>query len=306
MTPPQVVTPGSPITLTFEFTNFESGTPTDPSQLQLDITYGGPVGNASDYAGPFQYAGASMPLDATIWRTGTGQYSFLWNVPLTALPGAYVANWTSTYGAGDVSLAVENFVVAAGGPFIPVPSGDIGYWTGAVTYSPNWSNTPLSIEFGATDPNGITWLWQQITGWDSPPSVGQVVQRSADHGGWAAPQYYGPRLLTLTVMASAPTQGLRDQARAQLQQVFPVNDLAVLRYDEPVPKIAYVRPSPSPARRWPMWCSPCRWSARTRGSTRRRRRRSRWSSRRRSSTRWRCPTRCRFRSRATSHPRTPQ
>jgi hypothetical protein len=74
-----------------------------------------------------------------------------------------------------------------------------------------------------------------------------VIQRSADHGGWPAPSYYGPRIITLTVMASAPTQALRDAARAELQQAFPVNDLAMLVYNEPVPKLAYVRRNASAA-----------------------------------------------------------
>ena len=164
------------------------------------------------------------------------------------MPGVYVANWTSGYGpAGDLFLATENFPVLGGAPFIPVPSGDTGYWTGSLTYSPSWAPGPFVIPFGTTDALGITWLWQGIDGWDSPPSVGQVIQRSADHGGWPAPQFYGPRILTITAMASAPTQALRDQARALMQQAVPVGDLAVLEYDEPVPKQALVRRNDSAA-----------------------------------------------------------
>lgn len=71
--------------------------------------------------------------------------------------------------------------------------------------------------------------------------MGQVIQRSADHGGYATSQYFGPRILTLTVMASAPTQALRDQARAQLQETVPISDLGTFLYNEPTPKVAYVR-----------------------------------------------------------------
>jgi hypothetical protein len=42
-------------------------------------------------------------------------------------------------------------------------------------------------------------------------------------------------------MASAPTQALRDVARAQLQQAVPFSDLGTFIYNEPVPKLAYVR-----------------------------------------------------------------
>lgn len=118
--------------------------------------------------------------------------------------------------------------------------GDTGYWTGGLIYPA----AGLDIEFGQVDGNGITWLWQKIQGWDGPPVQGAgVIPRSGDHGAWPSPQYYAARTLTLTVTASAPTQALRDQARAMLQQAVPVSDLATLRYDEPVPKVARVRRS---------------------------------------------------------------
>jgi hypothetical protein len=121
-----------------------------------------------------------------------------------------------------------------------VTISDTGFWTGGLTYDA----AGLDIEFGQVDANGTAWLWQSITGWDSPPLQGAgVIPRSGDHGAWAAPQYYAARMLTLTCMASAQTQALRDVARAQLQQAVPVSDLAVLRYDEPVPKQALVRRS---------------------------------------------------------------
>jgi hypothetical protein len=49
--------------------------------------------------------------------------------------------------------------------------------------------------------------------------------------------------MTWTLRASAPTQALRDVARAQLQQAIPVNDLALFVYNEPIPKQAWVRRS---------------------------------------------------------------
>lgn len=115
-------------------------------------------------------------------------------------------------------------------------NSDIGYWTGSFTYFPGWAQTPFVLNMGATDTNGVDWLWMSIQGWDSPPVVGAVVQRASDHGGWATEQYFTPRTLTLTVHASAPSQALRDVARATLQQVLPVNDMATLVYNEPIPK----------------------------------------------------------------------
>jgi hypothetical protein len=243
LAPPDPAQPGTAYLLSFSFTDYSSGSPVDPTTLTLDLTYGEAVGEVPDVAGPFTWAGNTSPVADTIWRTGTGQYSFWWNVPGDALPGVYVANWTAVYGPdGDTFLAFENFPLLGGGPFVLPPSGDTGFWTGSITYSPSWSPQPIVIPFGTTDANGITWQWQSIDGWDSPPAAGQgVIQRSADQGGWPAPQFYGPRIMTLTCMASAPGQAQRDYARALLQQAVPINDLAVLQYDEPVPKVAYVR-----------------------------------------------------------------
>ena len=247
LAPPQPAMPGQPYYLSFTFTSFETGSPVDPVALTLDLTYGEQVGAVPDVAGPFTYSGASSEASDTIWRTGTGAFTFRWDVPSSGLlPGVYVANWTATYGSsGDEFLALENFPLISGAPFTPVPSGDTGYWTGSLTWSPSWASSPLGVQFGATDEDGITWLWQKIDGWDSAPTVGSVVQRSADHGGWPAAQFYGPRLITLTVSAAAPTQALRDAARSKLQQAVPVGvtgtDLATLVYNEPVPKQALVR-----------------------------------------------------------------
>jgi Phage tail protein len=121
-------------------------------------------------------------------------------------------------------------------------SADFGYWTGSLSYQPSWSSSGFTIPFGSLDANNVAWVLQGVTGWDSPPvAVGAVIQRSADHGGWPTAQFYGPRIITLTVWASAPSQALRDQARLSLQQAVPFSDLATFTYDEPVPKLAYVR-----------------------------------------------------------------
>jgi hypothetical protein len=237
---------GQPCQLFLNFYNEENGTLTDPSSVQLDITYGEEAGFTADVSGggPFTYAGASVQAINTIWRIGVGQYGFLWSVPSTAPQGVYVANWTCQFD-GDTFPGFENFPVIGGVP-APVPAGDLGYWTGSLVYTPSAGTpaSPVTIDFGAVDSNGIAWLWQKIDGWDSPDVQGSgVIPRSGDHGAWASPQYYAARTMTLTVMASAPTQALRDLARTILQAAVPISDLAILTYDEPVPKQAAVRRS---------------------------------------------------------------
>ena len=218
-----------------------SGSLVDPTSVTADITYGSEAPLVPDTAGPFVWDGStSTPTPGAVWRTGTGQYTCWWDVPDTQAGGAYVITWTLPYG-GDDYLAFENFPVSTLAAAENI-SGDLGFWTGSLTYQPAWASSPLSITFGATDANGVTWMLQKVDGWDSPPTaVGQVIQRSADHGGYATSQYYGPRIITLTVMASAPDQATRDAARRQLQQTVPVSDLGAFLYGEPVPKVAYVR-----------------------------------------------------------------
>jgi hypothetical protein len=229
---------GSVVTLNLAFYNSQSGVLDDPSAVQLDITYGNEVGLVADFAGPFVYTAGNGPTQiGVVYRTGVGQYSCRWQVPATAVTGIYVANWTCTYGPNnDQFLVVENINIL-GGYAPPVTGGDVGYWTGSLSYDVQGVTVPI----GAVDANGTSWLLKKIEGWDSAPAVGQVIQRSGDHGGWPVPQWYGPRIITLTLLASAPTQALRDAARTQLQQVVPINDLATLVYNEPVPRQAYVR-----------------------------------------------------------------
>jgi Siphovirus-type tail component, C-terminal domain len=230
---------GSPFTLTLNFFNQQSGSLVDPVSVQLDITYGEEIGFAADVAGPFIYSGASVPTTNQVYRVSTGVYAFLWQIPPKVSTGVYVANWSVVYGA-NTYLVFENFpVLNAGLVPLPVPSGDIGYWTGSLAYA----TAGVTVNFGATDSNGITWLWNKIQGWDGVDTSGGVIQRSGDHGAWPSPQFYQARTLTLTVTASAPTQSLRDLARENLQQVIPISDLATLTYNEPVPKQIAVRRS---------------------------------------------------------------
>jgi len=244
--PPQLAQPGQPYVLSFNAYSFEGGALVDPLSVTLDITYGGYVQLVPDVAGggPFTYQGAdpTMAGPNVLWRTGVGQYSFQWAVPGTMMPGVYTANWTWQYGPNnDTYLAAENFPVAQITPTFPQPPGQVGFWTGSISYQPAWASEPFVIPLGETDSNGVAWLLENVTGWDGPPTVGQVVQRSADHGGWPSAQYYGPRLLTVTILATAPDQATRDLAKQQLVQAIPVSDLATFVWNEPVPKQIYVR-----------------------------------------------------------------
>jgi hypothetical protein len=232
---------GHPWVLYLDFYDEVSGVLTDPTGVQLDITYGGIVGAVPDVAGPVTYQGAGSSVPGQVWRISAGQYAFTWDIPPLTQSGVYTANWTCTYGP-DEFLGVENFNVSGipGGYTPPVPAGDTGFWTGGLIYGA----AGLDIEFGQVDDNGIAWLWQKLDGWDGPDVQGSgVIARSGDHGAWASPQYYAARTMTLTVTASAPTQALRDTARALLQQAVPVSDLAMLRYDEPTPKFSWIRRS---------------------------------------------------------------
>lgn len=231
-------TAGQTVTLQLAFYNQSSGILTDPTAVQIDITFGSVVGVVPDVAGPYTYQGSAVPSSTQVYRTGTGQYALDWQIPLATPGGVYIANWTCTYGStGGTSPGVEDIVVTAAG-ITPPANGDTGFWTGSLTYG------TLSIPLGAVDANGITWaLTKRIVGLDSAPASGQVVQRGSDHGGYATPQYYGPRPITLFVRATAPTQAQRDRARALMQQIIPINDLATFVYNEPIPKTMQVRRS---------------------------------------------------------------
>lgn len=227
--------PGSPYAIELAFRDDSTGTAVaaDPASIQLDITYG--TGGA-DYMGPFLYSGAGTPTAGQVYRTGVGAYRYDWPIPSGAPGGMYVATWTVVYG-GVEQQGVENIFVTGGGAVTPPDNGEVGFWTGSLTYGDR------SIQFGAKDDTGTAWAWLGIDGMDDVPTDGAVVQRGSDHGGYATPQYYGPRPITLRVRAAATSQAARDAAMAALQATVPVSDLATLVYNEPVPKTVYVRRS---------------------------------------------------------------
>lgn len=244
---------GQTISWQLQFYNEQSGALDDPSAVSMSISYGDaiPDGSAaiSGGGGPFTYQGASVSTSGQIWRVTTGVYQLDWVVPAGIASGVYVANWLSTYGPNaDVFPAFDNQTVAStyGLGSVPPPIVDTGFWTGQIT-GPDGTVIPL----GQVDQYGIGWQLLKVTGMDGAPTSGQVVQRSGDHGGYATPQYYAPRTPTWTVMASAPTQVLRDQARAMLQRAVAVDQLATFLYNEPVPKTIYARRSGALAESYP-------------------------------------------------------
>ena len=66
--------PGGQITLYLDFYNEENGVLTDPSSVELDITFGEAVGFALDVAGPFTYYGSGTAGVGYIYRIARGQY----------------------------------------------------------------------------------------------------------------------------------------------------------------------------------------------------------------------------------------
>lgn len=229
------LTPGTTTTVELVFTDDVDGDLVDPTSVQLDITYGSTFGMGPDFAGPFSYIGASVPTPGQIYRTGVGLYNYDWPIPANAAAGVYVANWTMGY-SGDLFPGTENLDVAGTG-LTPPDNGDIGFWTGSITYGTSM------VSFGAQDMAGVAWSLLKVTGMDGAPTDGQVVQRAGDHGGFATPQFYGPRPIGLMVSATATTQAGRDAARAALQQAIPISDLGTFVYGEPIPKTLQVRRS---------------------------------------------------------------
>ena len=235
------------------FYNDDTGILTDPAAVQADITYGSatpvPGDSSKDVVGggPFTYQGASAATAGQVWRVTTGIYQLDWPVPYAVDSGVYVANWAVTFGS-DLIGATENFdVTGAYGPGRTAPSPvDVGPWRDSIT-APDGTR----VQFGAldTDPGaaGVAWRRDSLTGVGGAGTSGQVVQRSSDHGGYAVPQFYAPALYTLVCTAAAPTQALRDAARAKLQRAVVVGgqagDTATFVFDEPVPKQSQVRRS---------------------------------------------------------------
>lgn len=241
---------GTVASLMFAFYDEDTGgVLTDVNALQVDITYGSstpvPGDSSQDVVGggPFTYQGASVATAGQIWHASTGMYQLDWPIPTSIDSGVYVANWAATFGS-ELIPAQENFtVVGAYGTGTPAPvPADAGLWQDSIT-GPDGT----VIAFGQLDADGVAWMRETLSGTGGPDTSGQVVQRANDHGGYATPQFYGPRMVTLTCRATAPSQVLRDAARARLQRAVAIGGttggMSTLVYDEPVPKQQSVRRS---------------------------------------------------------------
>ncbi len=242
-------TAGQTANLQLQFYNDDTGVLTDPDGVQADITYGTSTSTPGDSShdvpsgGPFVYSGASASTPGQVWRVTTGVYQLDWPIPTAIDSGVYVANWAITF-SGDLIPAQENFTVTGAyglGSTAPAPQ-DAGLWQDSIV-GPDGA----TIRFGAVDATRVAWMRETITGTGGPDTSGSVVQRANDHGGYATPQFYAPRMITVTCRATAPTQALRDQARATLQRAVAVGgadgQMSTLFYDEPVPKQQSVRRS---------------------------------------------------------------
>lgn len=119
---------------------------------------------------------------------------------------------------------------------------EVGFWTGAISYTPA-VGAPVTLDLGVTDADGTWWVLASWDGLGGAPTSGQVVQRAGDHGAYAPPQYYAARPITLVVRATATSRALRDKAEAAVGLAVPVSDLALLRFDEAIPKVMWVRRS---------------------------------------------------------------
>ena len=180
-----------------------------------------------------------VPTPGQVWRTGTGQYAFTWQIPPGAPSGDYVANWTFTYGGAEY-LGDGEHPGRRRDRAGRSRRGDTGYWTGGLIYGA----AGIDIEFGQADGNGTSWLWQKITGWDGPPcrapgsspgpvTTGRGRRRSTTR----------PGTLTLTCTASAPVAGAPGRGAGAAAAGGPSVRPGVLRYDEPVSEGACVRRS---------------------------------------------------------------
>lgn len=127
---------------------------------------------------------------------------------------------------------------------------EVGYWTGAIIYTPA-VGPAVDLELGVQDADGTCWVLADWQGLGGVPTAGQVVQRSGDHGAYAPPQFYAARPITLVIRASALSQTLRDKAEATVGAAIPVSDLALMRFDEAIPKIMWVRRSGAPVPSYP-------------------------------------------------------
>lgn len=82
--------------------------------------------------------------------------------------------------------------------------------------------------FGAADEFGTLVYLNDIQGWESIGTTGQITQRSADHGGWADPAYLTPRVVELTLTLVGGSFYSVQQSIEAITAAVPINDLGTL------------------------------------------------------------------------------
>lgn len=90
-----------------------------------------------------------------------------------------------------------------------------------------------------TDSDGVKWITNEV-GYGGGV-VGDVIQKTGDHGGWLTDQYYTPRYLTLKVTIIAPTEDLRNLACGKLRRFLPINSLVTLNISDTTSFVCSVR-----------------------------------------------------------------
>lgn len=88
------------------------------------------------------------------------------------------------------------------------------------------------VVFNQVDDSGVVWSLTKITGWnDVPAAVGDVNQRTAEHGGWPAPAYLPPRMVEIEGQIETATHAQMHQAVERLNTAVSL-DLALLTVTE--------------------------------------------------------------------------
>lgn len=125
---------------------------------------------------------------------------------------------------------------------MPIPAGPITAYTGWDAYRPPTS--PIGDVFieldkwfaPGVDDYGVEWNLTNLDGWAGTPAVRNAGQeRPQEHGEFDAPNYYGPRILTVDGSAIAPTREAALFAQDMLGSLTAWNpqSLSILRVTEP-------------------------------------------------------------------------
>lgn len=85
------------------------------------------------------------------------------------------------------------------------------------------------ITLGVTDDYGIEWTIANVKGWFEPASpTNPMEQRAADHGGWAGPSFYEPRVIEIEGAINAADWYSASSAFQRLATAVPISDLDTL------------------------------------------------------------------------------